>query len=116
MEAKKGYKAKASYILMSPRKIRRVADNVRMKPYPDAVALLENMPQKGAQYIKKVVQSAAANALYQNNQLDEDMLYIKDLQINEGPRLKRLWPRGRGRADILHKRMSHISVILEEKS
>lgn len=113
-EAKKGYSAKASHLMISPTKLRRVADNVRKKPYAEAVAILESLPQKGAVYLRKVVQSAAANALSQNKQLDEEMLYISELQINEGPRLRRLWPRARGRRDILKKRMSHIAVTLDE--
>ncbi len=114
MEAKKGYSAKAKYIMMSPTKLRRVADNVRKKPYGEAIAILENLPQKGAIHIKKVVKSAVANALEQNKDLDEEMLFIKELLVNEGPRYKRLWARARGRRDILLKRMSHISVIIDE--
>ena len=113
-EAKKGYSAKSSHLMVSPTKLRRVGDNIRKKPYPEAVAILESLPQKGAVYLRKVVQSAAANALVQNKQLDEEMLYVSELQINEGPRLRRLWPRARGRRDILKKRMSHITVTLSE--
>jgi large subunit ribosomal protein L22 len=109
-----GYEAHAKHILVSPTKIRRVADLVRRKPYIDAIALLDSMPHKGAFLIKKVIKSAAANALSRNKNLSEDMLFIKILLINEGPRLKRLWHRARGRADILLKRMSHISVVVEE--
>ena len=114
MEAKKGYSAKAHHLMISPTKLRRIADNIRRKPYVDAVAVLETLPQKGAKYLNKVIQSAAANALVQNNNLDEEMLYIKELQIDEGPRLRRLWPRARGRRDILVKRMSHVSVVVDE--
>jgi large subunit ribosomal protein L22 len=114
METKKGFKAKATFVLMSPKKMRRVANKVRLKPYAEAVALLESFPQKSAGIIKKVIQSAAANALAQNKKLDEEMLYIKDLQINEGPRYKRVWPRARGRRDILLKRLSHVSVVVDE--
>lgn len=114
MEAKKGYSAKVKHLMISPTKLRRIADNVRRKPYVDAVALLESLPQKGAVYLRKVIQSAAANALVQNNDLDEEMLYIKELRIDEGPRMRRLWPRARGRRDILVKRMSHISVVVDE--
>jgi large subunit ribosomal protein L22 len=114
MEHKKGYKAQANYLLVSPLKVRPIADNVRKKPYGEAMALLESMPHKGARLIRKVLASAAANAVYNNKKLDEDMLYIRDLQVNEGPRMKRLWPRARGRADRLLKRMSHILVILDE--
>lgn len=114
MEHKKGYKAQAKYLLVSPLKVRPIADNVRQRPYGEAMAILESMPHKGARLIRKVLASAAANAVYNNKKLDEGMLYIRELQINEGPRMKRLWPRARGRADRLLKRMSHILVILDE--
>ncbi len=114
MQAKKGYSAKASHIMVSPTKLRRIADNVRRKAYPEAVALLDTLPQKGARFLNKVIQSAAANAMVQNDNLDEEMLYIKELQINEGPRMRRIWPRARGRRDILVKRMSHILVVVDE--
>lgn len=113
-EAKKGYSARASHLMISPSKLRRVADNIRKKPYPEALALLESLPQRGARLLKKVIQSAAANALSQNKQLDEEMLYIRELLINEGPRMKRVWPRARGRRDVLQKRMSHVAVVVDE--
>ncbi len=113
-ELKKGYHAHGKYLKVSPTKVRPVADLVRKRPYVQAIDLLDNMPQKGARLIKQVVQSAAANAIQQNQDLDEEMLYVKELLINEGPRMKRLWPRARGRRDILVKRMSHISVVLDE--
>ncbi|OQY35200.1 MAG: 50S ribosomal protein L22 [Spirochaetaceae bacterium 4572_59] len=114
MEAKKGYKAFAKNLPMSPFKIRPIADNIRRKPYSEAIAILENLPNKGAKFLKKVIQSAAANALNQNNMLDEDSLYIKELMVDGGPIQKRMWPRSRGRADRLLKRSSHISVVVEE--
>ncbi len=114
MEAKKEYRAVAKNLPMSPTKIRPIANNVRKKPYTEAVAVLENMPHKGAALLRKVIQSAAANALYQNKNLDEDMLRVKELMVDEGRRFKRLWPRARGRADILLKRYSHISVVVDE--
>jgi large subunit ribosomal protein L22 len=109
-----GYKASARFQIISPFKVRRVADNVRRRPYTEAMAILENLPHRGAKMIKKVVQSAAANALYQNKNLDEDMLYIKELRVDEGPRLRRVWFRARGRADLIQKRMSHITVVVDE--
>lgn len=114
MEAKKGYKAIARFIQISPSKVRRIANVIRKKPYSEAIAILENLPHKGARFLKKVIKSAAANAIYQNKKLDEDMLYIQELQVNDGPRMKRLWRRARRRADILLKRSSHISVIINE--
>ncbi|MCL1813634.1 MAG: 50S ribosomal protein L22 [Treponema sp.] len=110
----KVFKAESRFIITSPSKIRPVADLVRRKSYPDAMAMLENMPHKGARLLRKTVKSAAGNALDQNKKLDEDMLYIKDVQINEGPRMKRIWFRGRGRADMLFKRMCHIVVVIDE--
>jgi large subunit ribosomal protein L22 len=114
MEAKKGYKATAKYLMISPTKLRRVANVIRRRPYAEAMALLDGMPQKGAGLLKKVLQSAASNALAQNKELDEEMLYIKELCVDEGPRYKRIWPRARGRRDILLKRLSHASVVVDE--
>ena len=110
----KGFRATSRFILVSPLKVRPVADLVRRKSYPDAIALLEHMPHKGARLLYKTVKSAAGNALNQNKKLDEDMLYLKDVEVNEGPRLKRVWFRGRGRADMLLKRMCHIVVVIDE--
>lgn len=114
MEAKKGYKAIAKFLMISPTKVRFIANNVRNKPYTEAMAILESLPNKGASFLKKVIKSAASNALVQNKKLDEEMLYVKELQINEGPRMKRVWPRSRGRRDILLRRMSHIIVVVDE--
>ncbi|MDR2363383.1 MAG: 50S ribosomal protein L22 [Spirochaetaceae bacterium] len=111
---KEGFWAMTKYLIASPFKIRPVADLVRRKPYPEAMSILENMPQKGARLISKTVKSAASNALNLNKQLDEDMLYVKNIQIDEGPRMKRIWFRARGRADMLLKRMCHITVVIDE--
>jgi large subunit ribosomal protein L22 len=111
---KAGYKATTRFLLVSPFKIRPVADLVRRKPYTEAVSLLENMPHKGARLIRKTVLSAASNALSKDKQLVEDMLYIKEVTIDEGPRMRRVWCRGRGRADMLLKRMCHIVVVVDQ--
>jgi large subunit ribosomal protein L22 len=109
-----GYKAISKYLIASPFKIRPVANMVRRKPYPEAMSLLEHMPHKGARLIRKVVKSAASNALSGNKQLDEDMLYVREILVDEGPRMKRVWFRARGRADMLLKRMCHITVVVDE--
>ena len=114
METKTGYRAVSKYLMGSPYKIRPVADLIRRRLYPEAMSLLENMPHKGARLIRKTVKSAASNALSGNKQLDEDMLYVRDIFIDEGPRLKRVWFRARGRADMLLKRMCHITVVIDE--
>jgi large subunit ribosomal protein L22 len=111
---KSGYQAKTKYLLVSPYKIRPVADLIRRKPYPEAMSLLENMPNRGAKIIRKTVKSAASNALSKNKQLDEDMLYVREILVDEGPRMKRIWFRARGRADMLLKRMCHVTVVIDE--
>jgi large subunit ribosomal protein L22 len=111
-----GYKAESKFILASPYKIRPVANLVRRRSYPEAMAMLESMPHRGARLIRKTVRSAAFNALDLNKKLDEDMLYIREIMIDEGPRLKRLWCRARGRADMLLKRLCHITVVIDETS
>jgi len=113
-DTKTGYSAKSKYLIGSPFKIRPVADLVRRRPYTEAVSILENMPHKGARLIGKTVKSAASNALADNKKLDEDMLYVREIYIDEGPRLKRIWHRGRGRADMQLKRMCHITVVVDE--
>jgi large subunit ribosomal protein L22 len=113
-QAKSGYRAISKFLLASPFKVRPVADLIRRKPYPEALSVLENIPHKGARLLRKTVKSAASNALSANKQLDEGMLYVKEILIDEGPRMKRIWFRARGRADMLLKRMCHITVVIDE--
>lgn len=116
MAEKIEYRATTKFLIASPTKVRPVANAVKHKPYPEAMAILENMPQKGAVLISQAMKSAASNALNRNKRLDEDSLIVKDVMIDEGPRLKRIWCRGKGRADMLLKRMCHITVIVDEKA
>jgi large subunit ribosomal protein L22 len=109
-----GYRAVTRYLIVSPHKIRPVANLIRRKPYTEAVSILESMPHKGARLIKKTVVSAASNALNRDKQLEEDMLYIKDIRVDDGPRMRRVWIRGRGRADMIVKRLCHITVIVDQ--
>ena len=112
--ATEGYKAISRFLLVSPYKIRPVADLIRGKLYTDAVSLLDNMPHRGAKLIGKTLKSSGANALNLNRQLDESSLLVKRVCVDDGPRMKRVWCRGRGRADMLLKRMSHVTVIVDE--
>ncbi len=109
-----GYKAVSMFLIASPFKVRPVADLVRRLPYVEAVAILDTLPHKGGELIGKAVKSAAANALSRNKKLDEGMLYVKELRIDEGPRLRRIWFRARGRADMQIKRLCHITAVVAE--
>ncbi len=116
MESKKGFRAIARNLPMSPTKIRPIAAQVRRKPVVEAVAILESLPHKGARFLVKVIQSAMANAIYQDKNLDEETLHIKELLIDGGPSRKTIWPRGHGRMDRQIKRSSHISVVIDQEA
>jgi large subunit ribosomal protein L22 len=107
-------KAVARYIRISPRKVRLVMDQVRGRRVEEALNMLSFAPQKGAFLLKKVLDSAVANA-EQNTNMDVDSLYIKRVYADEGPTLKRFRPRAMGRATRIRKRTSHLTVILDEK-
>ncbi len=116
MAERRGYVATTKFLIASPTKVRPVARVISRQSCSTAMAILANMPQKGAGLISATLKSAIANALNADNMLDEDMLYVKEIRIDEGPRLKRVWFRGRGRADRLLKRMCHITVVVDEKA
>ena len=107
-------KALARYIRISPQKARLVADLVRGKSVDTAINTLRFMPKKGARILRKVIESALANAS-QNEAIDIDTLYVKKIHIDGGPMLKRIRPRAMGRATRILKRTSHITVVLDEQ-
>ena len=108
-------KATARYVRISPYKARLVIDLIRGKDVAEALKILSFTPKKAARIIKKVLESAIANA--ENNYgMDVDKLYVSVAYVDEGPRLKRIWPRGWGRASRILKRTSHITVIVEERT
>jgi large subunit ribosomal protein L22 len=107
-------RAVAKFVRISPRKVRRVMDQVRGKKVDEALQMLSFAPQRGARILKKVILSAVANA-EQNAGLDVDSLFIKSVFADEGPTLRRFRPRALGRATRIRKRTSHLTVILDEK-
>jgi len=107
-------KATAKYIRISPRKARSVINAIRGKDVNEAFTILMFSPKKAARIIYKVLNSAVANAV-NNFGLNEDTLYVSEAYVNDGPRLKRIWPRGRGRADIIKHRYSHITVVVRDR-
>ena len=90
-----------------------IMDEVRGKKVEEALNVLSFAPQKGARILKKLINSAVANA-EQNSGADVDSLYIKRVYADEGPTLKRYRPRALGRATRIRKRTSHLTVILDE--
>lgn len=106
-------KAVGKYIRISPQKARLVADVIRGMGVDQAVTTLRFMPKKGATILRKVIESALANAT-QDDQIDVDNLYVKKIVIDGGPSLKRIRPRAMGRATGIIKRTSHITVVLDE--
>ncbi len=105
--------AVAKFIRVPPRKARLVLDAVRGKYANDALAFLRFIPNRAAQYISKVLTSAVANAA-NNHGLNPENLRLVEARVDEGPRMKRVHPRAQGRAYRILKRMSHITVIVEE--
>jgi len=105
--------AKLKYARISPQKVRLVADQVRGLPVERALHLLNFSNKKAAAIIRKLLESAIANAEH-NDGADIDELKISAICVDQGPTLKRLRPRARGRADRIIKRMSHLSVTVTE--
>ena len=106
--------AKLSGAALSAQKARLVADQVRGKPVAEALDLLTFSRKKAAKLVKKVLQSAIANA-EENNGMDIDELRVSTICVDEGMTLKRIKPRAKGRADHILKRTCHITVKVAEK-
>jgi large subunit ribosomal protein L22 len=101
---------------VSASKARLVANEIRGFALPEAVDILKAMPQKSARQILKTLMSAGANAKYKNPSLIEEKLYIKKITIDEGPTMKRIQARARGRAGRIRKRTSNILIVLSDEN
>jgi ribosomal protein L22 len=104
-------RASARYVRVAPRKARLVADQVRGLTVPEARTLLEFSARGASRDIAKLIASAAANA-ENNHELVAEDLQIAEINVDEGPTLKRWRARARGRASRIEKRTSHVSVAL----
>ena len=98
---------------LSAQKARLVADQVRGKPVEEALDILAFSPKKGADLVKKVLESAIANAEH-NDGADVDELKVSTIFVDEGFTMKRIRPRAKGRADRILKRTCHITVKVAE--
>ena len=113
-------KAQARYVRVTPQKARRVVDLIRGKQAQEAVAVLEFAPQAVSETVRKVVQSAIANARVKaqaaSEPFDERLLVVQTAFVDEGPTLKRFRPRAQGRAYRINKRTSHITVVVAPRA
>ncbi|NLY76401.1 MAG: 50S ribosomal protein L22 [Firmicutes bacterium] len=107
-------RAVARFIRIAPRKARQVIDMIRGKKVSDAQTILKFTPRFAADVIGKVLNSAIANA-ENNHQMNRERLYISEAYVDQGPTMKRYMPRAQGRASLIHKRTSHITIVVAEK-
>ena len=107
-------RAQGKHIRQSPYKVRRVLDLVRGLPVEEARTVLEFTNRRAAGTIKKVLDSAIANAEH-NFALDADELFVSEAYADEGPTLKRWRPRARGSASRIRKRTSHITIVVADQ-
>lgn len=106
--------AKLSYARVSVQKACFVLDAIRGKDVQTALGILEYNPRYASGLIKKLLESAIANA-ENNNDMSKENLYVAECYADQGPIMKRVQPRAKGRAYRIEKRMSHITIVLDEK-
>jgi len=111
-------KASARHVRVTPMKARRIVDMIRGKQAQDAVTVLRFAPQAAADPVRKVLESAIANARFKADQeslaFDERELVVTTAFVDEGPTMKRFRPRAQGRAGRINKRTSHITVVVAQ--
>lgn len=106
--------AKLRYLRIAPRKVRLVADLIRGEKVEEAQTILNFTQKRAALPILKLLNQALANAKNRNLKLDKKNIYVSKIFVDGGPSYKRTFPRARGKADIILKRTSHITIVLEE--
>ena len=106
-------KAYLNYVRISPRKVSVVLDLIRNKPADLAMAILQHTPKAACEPLSKLLKSAMANA-ENNHNMDVSKLYVASCSVSQGPTLKRIRPRARGRAYRINKKTSHITLVLKE--
>ena len=107
--------ATAKYLMGSSRKARLVTNAIKGRKVEEAAALLRFMPQAAARDVARVLKSATANAENNHNLSAEDLV-VADAQANMGPGVHKRWrPRAQGRAYPIHKPMTHITIVVEDR-
>jgi large subunit ribosomal protein L22 len=107
-------RAMTRFARLSPRKARLVVDQIRGKGVEEALSILKFVPKRSAAIVAKTLRSAVANAESTQN-VDVDRLYVKRVVVDEGGMWKRFMPRAMGRATRVRKRLSHITVVVDER-
>ena len=107
-------KALARYIRLSPQKARLVVDLIRGKGAEDALNVLSMSQKRAAFTVAKVLRSAIANAEDKGDS-DVDKLYVKTVFVDQGPTMKRMRARAMGRSNMIRKRTSHITIVVDER-
>jgi large subunit ribosomal protein L22 len=107
-------KAKLRFVRIGTQKIRLVADQIRGKSVNEVMRILAFHDQKAGKIMKKLVESAVANAEVKQV-IDVDNLYVKTVYADEGPVIKRFMPCSQGRATEIKKRSSHVNLVLDER-
>ncbi len=103
------------FLRVSPRKVRLVVNQIRGKEVDAALNILKFTPKRSAAIVSKVLRTAIVNA--ENTQsVDVDRLYIKQVKVDEGGMWKRFMPRAQGRATRIRKRLSHITIVIDERT
>ena len=104
--------AKVTFVRIAPRKVKIVLDLIRNKPCEEAMAILKYTPKAACEPLYKLLKSAMANAEMKN--MDVTRLYVAACSVDQGPTLKRIRPRDKGRAYRINKKTSHINITLKE--
>ena len=112
-EKKAVSRAIGKYLRIAPRKARVIADLVRDKGVEEALAILRFKRRSGTRELRKIIESAVANAGQSKEKLDVDKLYVSRVFVDAGPTLRRFLPRAMGRATRIRKRSSHVTVEID---
>lgn len=106
-------KANGTFVRIAPRKVKIVLDLIRNQPADKAAAILKYTPKAACEVVGKLLKSAVANA-ENNHNMDASRLYVAECYVNQGPTLKRIRARDKGRAYRINKKTSHITLVLKE--
>ncbi len=108
-------RAKTKYLRVSPRKVRLVVDQIRGKEVEAALNILKFTPKRSAAIVSKVLRTAIANA-ESTQSVDVDRLYVKQVTVDGAGMWKRFMPRAQGRATRIRKRLSHVTIVIDERA